>query len=350
LEWPAAGGRYVPVTAYPQAGASLDELFDLILTHLRAAELEGRLQSILERLCRVARAQDEAFPLALLAAWSYAAAGGRQGERALPLAAAWRCLHTAGKLLNDAVGHGSSSLLPGEPAQSVLNAGVGLIFLSQAILSQATANGIPNVVAQELQAAFARAGLRAAAAQQERLGREETLSWQDYRAVTAMRSGSPLALATHAGALLCWGEYLDQHSMKDTMPAYVENLTAYGHHLGMMLQLADDLHGIWRPDGRSDLALGRRTWPLLYGEMLASPEQRAHLLALAPHACEDPAMESALRELLVELDVPLAMVLAADEHRRHAEAALEPLADSRARRALIALVQRANLAPQDVPR
>jgi geranylgeranyl pyrophosphate synthase len=338
------------VIGYPQAGILLDKLFDLIHTHLRAAELEGRLKSILECLCSVARAQDEAFPLALLAVWSYSAAGGCQGERALPAAAAWRCLHTAGKLLNDASGYRSSPLLAGEPVQSVLNAGVSLIFLSQAILSQATANGIPNVAAQALQAAFARAGLYAAAGQQERLVREETLSWQDYQAVTAMRSGSPLALATRAGALLCWGECLDQDGAKDTMPAYVEDLAEYGHHLGMMLQLADDLHGIWRPDGRSDLALGRRTWPLLYGEMLATPEQRARLLALAQRALKDPEAENALRELLVELDVPLAMVLAGDEQRRYAEAALEPLADSRARRALIALVQRANLAPQDVPR
>jgi len=338
------------VTACPQAGASLDELFDLIRVHLRAAEVDGRLESILERLCRVARAQDETFPLALLAVWSYSAAGGRQGDRAMPVAAAWRCLQMAGKLLNDASGHRSSSLLPGEPVQSVLNAGVSLIFLSQAILSQATTDGIPDVVAQALQIAFARAGLTAAAGQQERLGREETLSWQDYQAVTAMRSGSPLALATRAGALLCWGECLDQDGTKDTMPAYVEDLTEYGHHLGMILQLADDLHGIWRPEGRSDLALGRRTWPLLYGEMLATSEQRAHLLALAPHASEDPAMESALRDLLVELDVPLAMVLASDEHRHQAGAALESLADSMARRALITLLQRTNLAPQDVRR
>jgi geranylgeranyl pyrophosphate synthase len=336
--------------ACPQAGTSLDELFDLIRAHLRAAELEGRLESILERLCRVARAQDEAFPLAFLAVWSYSAAGGCRGERALPVAAAWRCLHTAGKLLNDAVVYRSSSLLPDEAAHSVLNAGVSLIFLSQAILSQATTDGISDVAAQALQAAFAHAGLYAAAGQQERLGREETLSWQDYQAVSAMRSGSALALATRAGALLCWGECLDQDGTKEAMPAYIKALAEYGHHLGMMLQLADDLHGIWRPDGRSDLALGRRTWPLLYGERLATPEQRAHLLALAPHASEDPAVESALRDLLVELDVPLAMVLASDEHRRSAEAALEPLADSMARRALVMLVQRANLAPQDVPR
>jgi geranylgeranyl pyrophosphate synthase len=338
------------VIAYPQAGALLDKLSALVRSHLRAADLKGQLGPILERLCGVARAQDEAFPLALLAVWSYRAAGGCQEERALPVAAAWRCLHTAGKLLNDAAGYGSSSLLPDEPAQTVLNAGVGLIFLSQAILCQATASGIPDVVTQELQTAFARAGLRAAAGQQERLGREKTLSWQDYQAVTAMRSGCPLALATRAGALLRWGECLDQDGMKDATPVYVEVLAEYGHNLGMMLQLADDLHGTWRPDGRSDLGLGRRTWPLLYGETLATPEQRVRMLALTQRATQDPEAEDALRDLLVELDVPLAMVLAADEHRRQAEATLKPLADSMARRALITLVRRASLAAEDARR
>lgn len=336
--------------ACPQAGASLDELFDLIVTHLRAAGLEGQLGPMLERLCRAARAQDEALPLALLAVWSYGAAGGRQEERALPVAAAWRCLHAAGKLLNDAAGHRSSSLLPGESVQSLLNTGVSLIFLSQAILSQATASGIPHALALELQAAFARAGLRAAAGQQERLRRGEDLSWNDYHAVTVMRSGCPLALATRAGALLRWGERPDRDGVKGMMPDYVEGLAEYGHHLGMMLQLADDWNGTWRPTGKSDLALGKRAWPLLYGEMLGNAEQRARLLALAPRAAEDPGVESAVRALLVELDVPLAMVLAAEEHRRQAEAALEPLADSTARRALAALVRRANLAPQDLRR
>jgi geranylgeranyl pyrophosphate synthase len=241
-------------------------------------------------------------------------------------------------------------LLPDEPVQSVLNAGVSLIFLSQAILSQATANGVPDVVMQELRAAFARAGLHAAAGQQARLERGETLSWKDYQAVTAMRSGCPLALATRAGALLCWSESRDREDVKGTMPVYVEALTEYGHHLGMMLQLADDWNGTWRPTGKSDLALGKRTWPLLYGEVLGSAEQRARLLALAPRAAEDPVAESAARALLVEVDVPLAMVLAAEEHRCQAEAALEPLADSTARRALAALVRRANLAPQDLRR
>jgi hypothetical protein len=346
----AAGGRCVPVIAYPQAGASLDRLYDLVFTHLRAAELEGQLEPVLERLCRVARAQDDALPLALLSTWSYGAASGRQGERALPVAAAWRCLHVAGKLLNDAAGHRSSSLLPGEPVQSLLNTGVSLIFLSQAILSQAAACGIPDKLALELQAAFARAGLRAAAGQHERLGQSRPLSWKEYQAVTAMRSGCPLALATRAGALLCWGESRDRDDVKGTVPVYVEALTAYGHHLGMMLQLADDWNGTWNPGGKSDLALGKRTWPLLYGEELSSAEQRGRLLALAPRAAEDPAAESAVRALLVEVDVPLAMALAAEEHRCQAEAALEALADSTARRALVTLVRRASLAPQDVRR
>jgi geranylgeranyl pyrophosphate synthase len=338
------------VSVCPRVGAWLDKLYDLVLTNLRAGGLEGRLEPMLERLCRVARAQDEALPLALLVVWSYRAAGGRQEERALPVAAAWRCLHAAGKLLNDAAGRGFSSLLPDEPVQGLLNAGVSLIFLSQAILSQATASGIPDAFALQLQAAFARAGLRAVSGQQGRLERGQDLSYQDYYAITVMRSGCPMALATRAGALLRRGERPDRDSVNAMMPGYVEGLAEYGLHLGMMLQLADDWNGTWRPTGRSDLALGKRTWPLLYGDLVGNAEQRARLLALVPRAIEDPGVESAVRALLVELDVPLAMALAAEEHRRQAEAALEPLADSTARRALIALVRRANLVPQDLRR
>jgi hypothetical protein len=50
--------------------------------------------------------------------------------------------------------------------------------------------------------------------------------------------------------------------------------------------------------------------------------------------------------LLVHLDVPMALVLAAEQQRCLAEAALEPLPDSEARRALVALARRAALVPK----
>jgi geranylgeranyl pyrophosphate synthase len=343
------------VIAPQQTRSALDALYDLILTHLFAIESKGELRATLEQLCRTARIQDDALPLALLPVWSYAAVGGRDWQQVTRIAAAWRALHLAGKLLNDAAGGRLSALLPGEPVTSLLNAGVSLVFLAQVILvaespqpGEASPGRIPPDVALMLQVEFAHAGLQAAAGQHTRLKRGAEWSWADYQAVVARRSGGPFALATRAGALLMQGEPVDEGGRPGVSPAHVRALTDYGHHLGSILQLADDFNGIWRPRGRSDLASGKRTWPLLYAETLADADQRARLAALVRRAPDDPAAEEAARLLLVRLDVPLAMVLAAEKQYRLAEAALEPLADSEARQALVGLARRVTLAPQEM--
>lgn len=331
-----------------QTRAALDTLYEIILARLCAVGLEGGLHTALERLCRTARAQDDALPLALLPVWSYAAAGGHDHQQAVGVAAAWRSLHLAGKLLNDATNGRPSALLPDECSPGLLNAGVSLIFLAQTILAETIACGVPPTVALMLQAEFARAGLQAAAAQHTRVRGDAGESWADYQAIVARRSGGPFALATRAGAVLKRGENPDEGKMAGDAPAYVQALTDYGHHLGLMLQLADDFNGIWRPYGKSDLATGRPTWPLLHAETLADTDQRAYLAALVQRAPDDPAAEAEARALLVQLDVPLAMILTAEEQHRLAEAALEPLSDSEARQVLVALARRVTLAPQEV--
>ena len=346
----ATGAHCSLVTASCQTRAALDALYNLLLGWLRAVELKGELGITLERLCRTARAQDDALPLALLPVWSYAAVGGRDPQQAVGIAAAWRSLHLAGKLLNDAGNGRPSTLLPNERPPGVLNAGVSLIFLAQAILAEATASDVPPPVALTLQAEFARAGLQAATAQHTRLRGDAGRSWADYQALVARRSGSPFALAMRAGALLQQCGRPDEGGRARGAPAHIQALADYGHHLGLMLQLADDFNGVWRPRGRGDLATGRPTWPLLYAEALADADQRARLWTLMRRAPDDPAAEAAARALLVQLDVPLAMILAAEEQRHLAEAALKPLDDSEARRTLVALARRVTLAPEEVQR
>jgi len=327
--------------------SDLDALYSLILTRLSAVELKGGLCIKLEGLFCTARAQDAALPLALLPVRSYVAAGGRDPQRVLGVAAAWRSLHLAGKLLNDAANGRPSTLLPDEPPTGLFNIGVSLVFLAQVALAETIASDVPPAVALRLQAGFGYAGLQAAAGQHTRLQGDKNCSWTDYQAIVTRRSGVPFSLATQAGAVLRWGES-STDGIAGAAPAYVQALADYGYHLGLMLQLADDLAGVWRPGGQSDLAAGKRAWPLLYAEALVDPDQRGRLSELVRRAPGDPSAETAARALLVQLDVPLAMALAAEEQRHLAEAALEPLCDSEARRALVALARRVTLAPQEV--
>lgn len=312
---------------------ALDGIYDAIANQQRNGAAEGELATALRRLFRTARAQDEALPLACLPVWGYQAAGGQTSQQVTKVAAAWRTLHLAGKVLHDAGTQSSSYLLPDESAGGLLNAGVHLIFLSQAILA-VSARDLPAAVTVTLQAAFAHAGLQACAGQHRRLREGVTLTFAEYEAVVVQRSGSPFALAARAGAIAAQAD-----------PACTQALAGYGYHLGMMMQLADDFNGVWRPTGAGDLASGKRGWPLYYAEVAAAPRERACLSTLATRAAADPEAEATLRVRLAELDVPLAMVAAAETHRQQAEEALAALDDAPARRALAQLAQRVSLAP-----
>lgn len=343
----AAGGHCVRVIDCHQERTALEGLYTLIRACLYAAEPDdSSLKSTLELLCRVARDQDNALPLALLPVWSYAAVGGRDQQRVAAVAAAWRCLLLAGKLLNDVANSRCCVLLAGKSSADLLNAGVSLIFLAQSVLSQATASDVPPTVALTLHDEFSRVGLRAAFGQHPKLCGDRNESWAYYQTVVGLRSGDPFALATRAGALLRQGELDIGGGSAAVLPAQTQFLTDYGYHLGLMLQLADDLNGVWRSKGPGDLASGKLSWPLLYAERLADERQRTRLSALLQNVDDDPVAEMEAKALMVELDVPLAMAVASEDHRCLAEAALDPLGESAARRALIALVRRVSLVPQ----
>jgi len=166
-------------------------------------------------------------------------------------------LHLAGKLLNDVADSRCCVLLPGKSSADLLNAGVSLIFLVQSVLSQATAGGISPAVALMLHREFSRIGLRVASGQHLQLCRDGNRSWAYYQTVVGLRSGDPFALATRAGALLRQGELGIGGGSAVVSPAQIQSLADYGYHLGLMLQLADDLNGVWRSEGQSDLASGK---------------------------------------------------------------------------------------------
>ncbi len=343
----ASGADSAAVAADLPTSTALDALYDHILTGLESAQIEPDLRAALGRLSCAARSRDDALPVGLLPVWSYLAAGGCVWTRAVGVAAAWRCLHLAGTLLNSAATSRPSALLPDEPLARIQNAGVGLIFLSQALLAELVSNGVAPRVAVAMQGEFARTGLQAAAGQHVRLQRRTEESWADYQAMVSARSGGTFGLAARAGALVRWSECAGPGEVAGAAPGYIEALSEFGYRMGLMLQLADDFNGVWRSDGRSDLAAGKRSWPLVYAELMADAERLSQLRALVKCAGDDPAAEEKARTLLAQIDVPLAMVLAAEEHRRRAEAALGRLEDSPARRALVALVRRVSLAPRE---
>lgn len=97
-----------------------------------------------------------------------------------------------------------------------------------------------------------------------------------------------------------------------------------GMHLGWMMQMLDDIEALWFPGGPSDLALGRLTFPPLYGlTMSHGTVDHTAVDELAALCQAPPFAEARIRQLLDEMGVrPLLMSHALD----HRDAALASLA------------------------
>ena len=317
----------------------LDKIYQRILTQLQQTiTTQNTLYPILTQLCIKAQLQDKAVPLACLPIWGYLAVGGEEPTQAVPVAAAWRCLHLAGKLLNDVAKHASDPYLPLVSPAERLNAGVALTFLAQLILTDGSKCEIPDTLVLKFHADFAHTGLQAAAGQQFQLEKNDEWSLEKYETVVAQRSGMPFALALRTGAQLA-----TKHA-NDT--PHVQALADCGYQLGMMIQLADDFNGVWSPVGCSDLVVKSYSWPLLYAQTLADEACVQELQMLLKNAPEDPRAESQVREIMTTLGVPVVLVMESEKHRQLAEAALFSLPDSSARHLLLEMVQRLCLLPQ----
>jgi len=62
----------------------------------------------------------------------------------------------------------------------------------------------------------------------------------------------------------------------------IELYGQFGYHLGIVIQICDDLTGTWSPGGRrSDLAAGKRTlrWPMRYPSHL--PKRKTNSCAVS---------------------------------------------------------------------
>ena len=211
---------------------------------------------------------------------------GGDGGAAVPVAAAWHLLHAAAHLLDD--------VLDGEvphlgPAQA-MNATVGLTFLAQLSLTTLQHSHLPPVRIVDLIAAFNHATLRMTAGQASDLAFGEGATLESYWRIVAAKSGACFALASRAGALL--GAEPESE---------IAHYDRFGHHLGILLQISDDLRAIWRPRGPGDLATLGRTVPVVYVRAVAPVEIKSRLQSLVTRVPDD---EAALIELQALLEDP----------------------------------------------
>jgi geranylgeranyl pyrophosphate synthase len=246
-------------------------------------------------------------PLMALPLAAAAAVGGEPAD-AVPCAAAWLVVNLAMRVfddLHDRDRYGALHERVGDARAS--NLAAGMLVHSQRLLdagswSDSTHRRVTRVFLQEAE--------RVAAGQDVDLAASNPTLAQCWTAIVG-KSGRAFALACGGGAAAGGGG-----------EAAIEACLAFGHHLGLVVALFDDLQGIWDRDSAGDLERGKHTLPLLFAlEAGTAGSDRLRAIAAAGEVAQ---RATEVRELLDVAGVRTAMVCAALEEREAALAALAP--------------------------
>jgi geranylgeranyl diphosphate synthase type I len=256
-------------------------------------------------LCPAGSEPAQSFSFLFLPALCCQAAGG-DPDRTVGVAAAWVLLYTAAHILDE--------LEDGEIARDAslnINAATGLIFTAFNALTHLQNLDIADRALLVVIEDFVSTPLRMCSGQHADLAMT-ALSLERGWKIAGAKSGAFFALACRAGACLA--------NVEDRV---VEYYSQFGYHLGMLVQICDDLQGMrLNAESCSDLAAGKRTLPMLYALSVTPPPIRERLwqaLQAAPH---DPAAEAVARQLIEEAGALLYLTVEASRHSKQAEAAL----------------------------
>lgn len=136
----------------------------------------------------------------------------------------------------------------------------------------------------------------------------------DYWQLMRDKTGAALAFACESGALAA-----NPHD-----PSGALACGRFGEHMGVLVQILDDLDGVFHPVGIGDLRAGKATLPVLYGLAVDHPE-RAELQGIVGSGRLSASAPRVL-EILEAIDTRAFLVWCAFEERRQALACIQELA------------------------
>ncbi len=116
----------------------------------------------------------------------------------------------------------------------------------------------------------------------------------------------------------------------------IEACGDFGFHLGLTIQLVNDMESIWHPDGVTDLMQGKITLPLIYG-LTENHANRDELAALV-ETNQIAAHGERIKEILDTIDARSFMIWAALKERDQALEALTICPDPEGKEALEAYI------------
>jgi geranylgeranyl diphosphate synthase type II len=201
-------------------------------------------------------------PILALAAGEVAGAPARV---VLPVACALEMIHTYSLVHDDLPAMDDDAVRRGRPtSHKVFGEGMAILvgdaLLTEAFHALASARGIPpdralRIVAEVAAAAGEGGMVGGQALDLAAAGRAATLA--RVREIHRWKTGALLRVAVRAGALVAGAD-----------AGVLRRLTAYGEHVGLAFQIADDVldaAGDADADGRTDRELGKATYPAVLG-------------------------------------------------------------------------------------
>ncbi len=274
------------------------------------------LSAVLSRMWPSAETEEQERKASLLTLPAHCCAAlGKDPKAALEVNAAWSLIYAAFYLLDKVEDQEASSELFSPGPGVVTNVTTGFILSASWILYKLeTAQKLGNPAISSLQIAFHRRALAVCAGQHLDLAQQEPDLQQVWRSVIA-KSGEFFSLGCLAGALVATNE-----------PDQIEGFAAFGRHLGVLIQIANDAGGLWgKGEGQGDLARGKLTLPVAYAFSVLAVEKAERLSRLLLLVKDNVDAESEARSLILGCGGLVYLMLEAERHRQRARAALESL-------------------------
>lgn len=210
----------------------------------------------------------------------------------------------------DAASPAFGAALPLAAAQG-LNLAASLIFASTLALTRLASLNVKPDSILDLIEDFQQTALKVAAGQQLDLTAGADESLESFWKVVSLKTGEPIALACRAGAKVGGGE--ERH---------VSLLEQFGHNLGTLNQIYDDLSGVWGASDSNDLAAGKTTLPVLYALEVAPEAELGRLRDLLVRAKREPQSRAQAREMMAQFGAVHYFFLEVERCRQSAKAAL----------------------------
>ncbi len=119
-------------------------------------------------------------------------------------------------------------------------------------------------------------------------------------------------------------------------PQLVEACRTFGHHVGLAIQIFNDMESVWRPAGLTDFQRGKVTLPVIYGLQLDHPCREELLILVETNRVA--AYAPRVKEILEQIDVKSFLIWAALKERDQALDAISICPDFEGKEALTSFV------------